>query len=194
MTGEKTLVAEQVMEFVIAGHFNLPKVKEMLAAQPELLNASHPWREDDRETAIQAASHVGNVVIVEYLLGQGAPLAIYTAAMLGRKADVEAILARDPQLIHARGSHGIPLLAHAALSGNVALFDLLTQRGASEGMSFALSNAVNARHLDLARWILEHGTPDLNWKNYQDKTALTIAQEQGDDAMAALLREHGAEQ
>jgi uncharacterized protein len=184
--------ADDIREFVIAGHGNLGRVKEMLAADPELLNAGHLWREGDRETAVQAAAHVGNAPIAEYLLAQGAPLAICTAAMLGRRADVEALLAGDPALIHAVGAHGIPLMAHAALSGDAGLAQMLAQRGASEGMSFALSNAVSRGHRDLARWLLENGSPDLGWQNYQGKTALAIALERGDEATAALMREHGA--
>ena len=74
--------AEQVREFVIAGHGNFAKVKQMLAAQPSLLNQANEWRPGDRETAVQAAAHVGNRPIAEYLLDQGAPLAICRASTL----------------------------------------------------------------------------------------------------------------
>lgn len=193
MSGQNSASAEQVREFVIAGHGNLARVQEMLAANPELLNVSHMWRENDWETAIQGASHVGNADIAEFLLAQGAPLAIYTAAMLGRQDDVESWLDQDPSLINAVGAHGIPLMAHAALSGNVALASLLAQRGAREGMSFALSNAVSRGHREMVRWLLENGAPDLSWLNFQGKTPLAIAVERGDEDMATLLRGRGAE-
>ncbi len=183
---------DQVREFVIAGHGDLQKIKRLLAENPAMLNASHPWSESDHETAIQAAAQVGNAAIAEYLVSQGAPLDICTAAMLGRKDDVERLLGGDPSLIAARGAHGIPLLAHAALSGNVPLADLLWKRGVREGASFALGNAVDRGHLEMARWLLGNANPDLGWKNYQGKTVLSIALERGNAGTIELLKEHGA--
>ena len=73
---------DAIREFVIAGHGNLDRVKEMLAEHPELLSVAHEWQPGDTETALQGASHVGNCAIAEYLLTQGAPLDICAAAML----------------------------------------------------------------------------------------------------------------
>lgn len=193
MSAGGTPSQEQVREFVIEGHGNLEKVKQMLAQHPELLNAANEWKEGDRETAIQAAAHVGNRVVAEYLLANGAPLDICTVSMLGRKIEVERMLAGDPALIRAAGAHGIPLLTHAALSGNVELMQMLVDRGARGGMSSALSSAVSKGHLDMVRWILEHGEPDLGWKNFQGKTAMDIAVERGAEDIARLLRAHGAQ-
>lgn len=189
---ETRFSTDQLREFVIAGHWNLPKVQDMLVEFPEILNAPYQWAKNDRETAIQAAAHAGSPHVAEFLLSKGAPLAICTAAMLGRQANVKHLLGLDPAAISARGAHGIPLLAHAALSGDVALVEMLYRRGAQEGNSMALSNAVNKGHLETARWLLANAGPDLAWKNYEGKNALTIATEQGNQAMIDLLREHGA--
>lgn len=178
---------DAVREFVIAGHGNLDRVKEMLAGQPELLNVAHEWRPGDTETALQGASHVGNRAIAEYLLAHGAPLDICAAAMLGRRDAVERFLSDDPALIHTHGAHGIPLLTHAAFSGDVELAAMLYERGAQEGASPALSNAVSKGHADLARWLLNNSDADPNWQNFQGKTALDLARERGDDALIALL-------
>ena len=86
---------DQLREFVIAGHGDLHKVQAMLADCPTLLNATYEWKENDTETAIQAAAHVGNVAVAEFLLAQGAPLEICTAAMLGRIPDVDQLLRND---------------------------------------------------------------------------------------------------
>jgi ankyrin repeat protein len=183
---------DQIREFVIAGHGNLPKVQAMLAENPALLNLAYAWSEGDHETALQAAAHVGSVPVAEFLLAQGAPLAIPTAAMLGRQAEVARRLDEDPHQIEALGAHGIPLLPHAALSGAVPLVQMLFERGARSGVSFALSNAVTQGHLELTRWLLQNARPDLGWKNWQDKTALAIAVELGHTELADLLRGHGA--
>jgi len=183
---------DRIREFVIAGHGNLPRVKEMLAEDPALLNVAQAWSETDHETAIQAAAHVGARELAEFLLAQGAPLALPTAAMLGRTAEVERLLAEQPERIHEAGAHGIPLLAHAALSGDTALCALLYERGARTGAAFALGTAVASGNLGLARWLLDNAQPDLSWKNWQGKTALTLAEEGGHAEIAALLRERGA--
>lgn len=184
--------ADQIREFVIAGHGDLDKVKSMLADLPELLDVAYAWSETDRETAVMAAAHMGDRPIAEFLLEQGAPLAICTAAMLGEQGAVQDWLARDPILIHAHGAHMIPLLAHAALSGKVDLMELLVTSGAREGDSFALSNAVSFGYEPLARWLLENTQADPAFRDFQGRTALAVAVTREDEDMAKLLRQHGA--
>ena len=71
-----TFSNDQLREFVIAGHWNLPKVQELLAQYPDLLNARYQWGENDYEPAIQTATHAGTPAVTEFLLAQGAPLEI----------------------------------------------------------------------------------------------------------------------
>ena len=181
---------EMIREYVIAGHGNLPRVEEMLEKTPELLNVKYQWGENDWESAIQAAAHVGSVSVAEYLLSRGAPLEICTAAMLGRKADIESLLAADASLIKQNGAHGIPLLAHSAFNGDVGLFSYLKSLGAEAGVSYALHNAVASEHVELAKWILENTRPDLTWKNFEGKTILAVAIEQGNQELQELLHSH----
>lgn len=164
----------------------------MLTENPELLNAAYPWKEDDRETAIQAAAQVGSVSVAEFLLAKGAPLDICTATMLGRKDQVELFLAQDPDKIQAKGAHGIPLLTHAGFGRNLELVQFLVGRGAIAGLSPAIHNAVSRGDTRMVAWLLENTKPDLNWKNFQGKTALKVSEERRDSEMARLLREHGA--
>jgi ankyrin repeat protein len=183
---------DQIREFVIAGHGNSEKVKSMLAELPELLDVAYAWSETDRETAVMAAAHMGDRSIAEFLLEQGAPLAICTAAMLGEQSAVQGWLARDPILIHAHGAHSIPLLAHAALSGKVDLMELLVTSGAREGESFALSNAVSFGYQPLAGWLLENTQADPGFEDFQGRTTLAVAVARSDEGMQKLLRQHGA--
>lgn len=185
---------EQIREFVIASHGDFEKVKQMLSQHTELLTAAHKWNDNDLETAIQAAAQVGNTEIAEYLLEKGAPLEICTAAMLGRGDKVKHLLAENPDRIQSTGAHGIPLLTHAALSGNLELVRLLFQRGAKTGVSPALHNAVSRGDYDTGRWLLENGKPDLGWKNFQGKTALAVAVERKNDRIVQLLKKHGAKE
>ena len=179
---------DQIRDFVIAGHSNLQKTQAMLAEYPTLLNIAYKWKENDLETAIQGAAHIGNVVIAEFLLTKGAPLEICTAAMLGRIKDVEQLLHEDPNLIHTAGAHGIPLLTHAALSGNIELIQLLAQYGADTGISAALHNAVSKEHEAIVRWCLENGKPDLGWQNFEGQTALTVAIQRKNESIVQLLQ------
>jgi ankyrin repeat protein len=194
MTETTLLDPALVREFVIAGHGNLERVREMLAEEPALLNAVNEWRPGDTETALQGASHVGNRAIAEYLLAQGAPNAITTAAMLGDRTTVEAMLAADPDLIHARGAHDISLLAHVAWSGDMGLMAMLYQRGATAGESMALAHAVARGDVATVKWMLEFADPDLAWKNYQGQTVLDTALATGATDVADALRSYGAEE
>lgn len=111
------LKPEMVSEFVRAGHFDLPRVKEMLAAEPGVLNATWDWGGGDWETALGGAGHMGRKDIAEFLISQGARMDIFVAAMLGQLDVVKAMLMAYPPLLHSRGPHGIPLMAHAKKGG-----------------------------------------------------------------------------
>ena len=178
---------ERVEEFVIAAHGNLDKVRTLLAATPALLNI--PWARFD-ETALAAASHMGNRAIAEHLLAAGAPLTVCTAAMLGQAAQVAAFLDAAPALANATGAHGIPILFHAALSGNAALADLLVARGGGAGQDAALHGAVAPGHLAMTRWLLARGA-DPNALDFAGKTPLRVALDAGHAEIAELLRAHG---
>ena len=190
-TTNTLLSTDLVREFVIAGHGNLEKVRKMLEERPDLLNAAYAWTESDHETAIQAAAQVGSVPVAEYLLEKGAPLEICTAAMLGRKEEVERRIRENPSNINSSGAHGIPLLTHAAWSGDTELVRYLFQNGAKTGSSSALQNAVTRGYYDLVVWLIENASPDLNAKNFQGKTPLSIAIERKQEKIAQLLKNHG---
>lgn len=109
-----------VKEYVIAAHKSLAEVKELVEAEPGLVNATVNWGEGDWESGIGAAAHTGNREITLWLLEKGAHLDIYAAAMLGELAIVKAILAVQPNAVQAPGPHGIPLIHHAKMGGEQA--------------------------------------------------------------------------
>jgi hypothetical protein len=108
-----------VQEFVGACHGNVARVKTLVADRPALARASWDWGYGDWETALGAASHVGNREIAELLLAHGAHPTIFSAAMLGQLAVVKALVAAQPGAQQTRGPHGISLLNHAK-AGNAA--------------------------------------------------------------------------
>lgn len=184
--------AELVRELVTAAHWNLPRVQEIVQANPHIINQGHNWSPEDCETAIQAAAQTGNRTIARFLLKHGARLDICTAAMLGMTAEIEEMLAADGSQIHAHGAHGISLLAHAAMSGDATLVQQLYSGGATEGASLALGNAVRFRHGDIVVWLLRNTKPDLTWKDYEGKSLVQLAQEAKEPALEKLLISAGA--
>jgi hypothetical protein len=110
-----------VQDFVSKSHADLDGVKELLAQEPALINSSWDWGGGDWETGLGAAAHMGRGDIANYLLGNGARLDLFAAAMLGRLEIVKAALEAYPEAINIAGPHGIPLSAHALAGGSEAL-------------------------------------------------------------------------
>jgi hypothetical protein len=120
MDAKPPLGSSLVQEFVANAHGDLNRVKELLAQEPALVNATWDWGGGDFETALGAASHMGRRDIAEFLLEKGARLDIFAAVMLGRLDIVKAALAVYPDAIRTPGPHGIPLIAHAQAGGENA--------------------------------------------------------------------------
>jgi hypothetical protein len=107
-------------EFVGASHGQVARVRELLAERPALARASYDWGFGDWETALGAASHVGNREIAELLLANGAHPTIFSAAMLGQLDAVKGFISAAPGIQKTRGPHGISLLSHAKAGGAAA--------------------------------------------------------------------------
>ncbi len=181
------LTQEAIDEFVVAAHHDLAFVQQHLAENPDLLNENATWI----ETPIQASAHVGNRPIAEYLLAQGAPLDICTAAMLGQIDDVKAMLTDDPELAHAHGAHNIPVLFFPAISGNVEIAQVLVDAGAEvnfpDGINSPLHGAALTGHTAMVKWLLDHDANPYA-TDYEGKTPLDRAETNGHEDAAALLR------
>ena len=188
MSTTKEISQDLVQAFVLNAHGNLAKVKELYEQEPGLLNI--PWAQFD-ETALAASSHMGNRAIAEYLLEKGAPMTICCAAMLGKADTVAGFIDANPTQANARGAHGIPIMFHAAMSGNTDVTGLLLERGGGEGMNGALHGAVNFGHREMVAWLLAHGVDNPNAPNFDGKTPLAVAEEKGYADIAQLLREKG---
>ena len=109
-----------VQEFVGNAHGDLDAVRAALESDATLANAAWDWGGGDWETGLGAAAHMGRRDIAELLLGRGARLDMFAAAMLGEVEIVHAILTAHPDLRDAKGPHGIPLRAHAEAGGEQA--------------------------------------------------------------------------
>lgn len=114
------LPLELVKEWVGQAHKNVERVKELYAQEPRLLNASFDHGGGDFESALEAAGHVGNRDIAEFLLFKGARMNVFCAAMLGELKLVKATLKAFPELKTSGGPHGLKLLHHAKKGGERA--------------------------------------------------------------------------
>ncbi len=101
-------------------HGNIARLKELVDRQPSLARASWDWGFGDWESALGAASHVGNREIAEYLLSKGARPTIFSATMLGQLDVVKAFVTAQPGVQRTWGPHGITLLSHAQAGGDRA--------------------------------------------------------------------------
>lgn len=131
---------ERVKEMVGVSHGNLKRVREFLAASPALAKAAWDWGFGDWETALGAASHVGNREIAAVLIEHGARPDIFTFAMLGQLDAVKAYVAANPGIQRTHGPHGITLLKHARAGGPqaAAVVEYLQQLGdADQGYAAA---------------------------------------------------------
>jgi len=107
-------------EMVGVCHVNEARVRELVEAKPELVNAVWDWGFGDYETALGAAAHTGQRGIAEFLLQRGARLDIFAATMLGMTDAVKAMVTTMPGIQKTLGPHGITLLSHARAGGERA--------------------------------------------------------------------------
>jgi hypothetical protein len=119
-------------EIVAVSHGNVARVRELVSGCPALAKASWDWGYGDWETALGAASHVGNREIADVLLKAGAPPTIFSAAMLGQLPVVQAMIAASPGIQRTKGPHGIPLLDHAKFGGATEVVTYLETLGDAE--------------------------------------------------------------
>lgn len=120
-----------VKDFVIAGHGNLDKVKQLLQEHPTLLYATWDWGGGDFETGLEGAGHVGNKEIANHLIGLGARTNLFVLTMLGKTKIVKPFLEQFPEFVFAKGPHGLTLLHHAQKGGDESkeLLDFLQSKG-----------------------------------------------------------------
>ncbi len=185
----------RINPFVTLAHFNFDKVKELATAAPGLIDTRASWD----ETAIEAASHTGQLPMAEWLAERGAAVSTCTAVLLGQAALVRAALAADPLASHERGAHDIAILAYTAYAREQAeIARLLLDAGAGVheralGVS-TLHLAAQKGYLDLAELLLARGAdPNLSVKSRgQSVTPLALAEKANQPKMSALLRAKGA--
>jgi ankyrin repeat protein len=97
-------------------------------------------------------------------------------------------------VVTARGPHGYTLLYHVAISGDVAMANLLRPLLPSKAgiYSQALAAAVRDGHLAMTKWLFENGDANPNAEDAMGRRPLVLAIEKGFADVAEELRKHGA--
>jgi ankyrin repeat protein len=175
-----------VQELVGNAHGNLVRVRELLDANPAALNLRAPWN----ETAVEAATQMGNKPILDLLIARGAPVDFFTASVLGRVEQVAADLAHDSSRANARGVHELPALYFAAIGGNLAVAELLLAAGADVNArsqaAAPIHGAVMGGSAEMIKLLLERGA-DPGVPDYEGSSARQLAEKMGRGDLAELF-------
>ena len=187
-----------INEYVGVSHGNFHRMRELLAVYPNLLHVNASWD----ELAVEAGAHVGFKEGVSFLLDQGAPCALPTAAMMGKTAHVRTLLAEDPGRIWECGAHLMPPIWFPAIGGGTAdhleIAKLLLDAGADVNAhkrgQTALHWAARGGQMDMAELLLSRGAnPRAQaWTADGLVTPLMGAEKAEKKEMAELLRRAGA--
>jgi hypothetical protein len=177
-----------VDELVGNAHGNLVRVQELLDAHPDALNTSATWN----ETAVEAATQVGNRPILDLLIARGAPVDFFTACVLGRDEQVGVEVATAPSRANARGVHDLPALYFAAIGDSREIAERLLAAGAdvnarSESAA-PIHGAVMGGSAEMVRLLLESGA-DPSVPDYKGRGAKQLAEDMRRSDIADLFEQ-----
>ena len=150
---------------------------------------------------ILQALYRGDRAEAERLRAEPAELDVFEAAALGDVERLRVLLGADPALHQAWSPDGFTALHYAAFFGHPEAARALIEAGSdieapSRNTEFAqdarpLHSAAAARQVDACRTLLVAGA-DPNAKQHGGYTPLEEAEENEDEELAELLRQHGA--
>jgi ankyrin repeat protein len=171
-----------------------PQVTSLLDADPELLAV----RIQGTLSPALLAMYYNEPEIAQTLVRRGALLDIFAAAGCGQVEEVRRLLDAQPELLNAFAADGFQPLGLAAFFGQVAVVQLLLERGAEVNRPsrnpmrvMPLHSAAAAGHLEICRLLLEHGA-QVNAAQADEFTPLHAAAQNDDVALTELLLQHGA--
>lgn len=175
---------------------DVEKVKALLAAEPELVNA----RTQSGASGVLLATYYNRPAIAqELLLAHNDQLDIFEAAATGQVGRVATLLDEQPDRVNAIAPDGFTPLGLAAFFNHLEAVELLLARGADVNLPsqnaqhvMPLHSSVAVENIAITQALLAHGA-DVNAVQTDDFTPLLEAAQNGQLAMVQLLLEHGAD-
>ena len=160
--GDPAQNPDRVKEMVGVSHGNIEKVQTLLAESPALAKATWDWGFGDWETALGAASHIGNRKIADMLMSNGARPDIFTFAMLGMIDVVKSYVVASPGIQGLKGPHGLTLMHHARQGGKEAeaVVAYLEQVGDADIQTNSLSLSEKEKEQYVGQFGLDGGASD----------------------------------
>jgi ankyrin repeat protein len=177
---------------------DLPAVQQLLTKDSSLAAARNPGG----VSALSWSVYVSQPEIRDLLLSKLPQVDLFEAAMVGRKSEVERILAARPAAVNEYSTDGFTALGLAAFFGQYEVAELLLERGANPNLASKNSQRVAPLHsavaqrdpdkaLRMATLLLEHQA-DVNAAQHSGWTPLHQASAHGNDSLVAILLQRGA--
>ena len=137
--------------------------------------------------------------IRDFLMSRGAVLELHEAAACGDLARARELVEKDAALARSYSPDGFPIVALAAVFGNLEVTKYLHAKGAdinaaaTNGSGYnALSGAVTSGHTEIVKWLLESGA-EPNYRYSNDYSPLLNAAANGHLEILKLLQARGAD-
>ncbi len=170
------------------------RVSTLVDADRSLLRAR-----SDKTSAILLSCYHGHPEIGRLLVERGAEATLPEACAIGDRTRVQALLKRDPQLLHSYSDDGYPAVGLAIFFQHGELARDLIARGADVNAAARnvqkvalVHSAATVRDRQTLKLLLERGA-DPNARQQLGFTPLHSAASHGDIETAKLLMQHGAD-
>ena len=183
-------MADELIESIKSGDGD--RVAELLRRDPSLLSAKGP----NGVSAVLLAMYHGKPDIAQLFIERGATLDLHEAAATGHIERLRELA--TPENVNTAGADGFQPLGLACYFGHRDVAEFLMSLGADVKLASEntmrvqpIHAATARRSLEIVRLLLENGA-DPNACQQMGYTPLDAARQNGDGAIAELLRSYGA--
>ena len=181
------IAPDLIKKIVGSSHSNLKEVTRLLKEQPHLVNGTWDWGGGDFETPLGAASHMGRKDIAKLLIDRGARKDLFYYAMVGNMTVLCAAISDDEGVVHVPGPHGLSMIYHAAISGNVDLTTYLKSLGGKVNNGTLNAAVQYSGSYEMTEWVLDNGASYHGQTGFGKKPLAEQARAKGQTAIADLL-------
>jgi len=193
--GGRSVTSEKEEFFTAVSNGDLAAVQRLIAAYPDLLNATN----SQGTSPILMAVYSNRKDLAAWLQDAGADVGVFEAAALGERGRVEKLVAADPLLVNAFSPDGFQPLGLACFFRHGSVVRYLLAQGANPSSPSRnaqrvtpLHSAVAVDDVELATALLDAGSM-VNLAQQGGFAPLHEAAHNGNRVMVDLLLTHGAD-